>query len=298
MSSLINTACKNRKRWFLMLAIVISTSVITKAQDGALRVPAGVVAGTAASIGTNGSGSAKFYLSGPSISVKRDVELGHDIALSANEIQAAGRYVAILCSGECSSVAFFVAPAKPANLIFLVHPSRAPVSQNDVIDGVAIPYDEFRNLVLAPANVQFQWTAKGSNATSHSVQTHDGVAWFRTNSGKTAGPLQVSASINDLTSKRIVQQVASDPCSLRIKGKPSPKGVVVETDPVHDCSGNPVPDGTIVTFTAKNGNEVSFVDAPVKQDVARATLLVKGPVVVSAASGVAMGNELRLSGKD
>ena len=169
---------------------------------------------------------------------------------------------------------------------------------NDVIDGVAIPFDEFHNLVLAPATVQFQWAAKGSNATSHSVQTKDGVAWFRTNSAKTAGPLQVSATINDLTAKRVVQQVASEPCSLRIKGQPSPKGVVVETDPVHDCSGNPVPDGTIVTFTAKNGNEVSFVDAPVKQDVARATLLVKGPVVVSAASGVAMGNELRLSGKE
>ena len=50
-------------------------------------------------------------------------------------------------------------------------------------------------------------------------------------------------------------------------------------------------------FTAKNGADVSFVDAPVKQDVARATLLAEGPVVVSAASGVATGNELRLGGK-
>jgi hypothetical protein len=153
-------------------------------------------------------------------------------------------------------------------------------------------------MVMAPASVQFHWVAKGSNPTARTVQTNDGIAWFRTASGKTAGPLQVVASINDVTTKRVVQQVASEPCTLRIKGQPAAKGIIVQTEPVRDCSGNPVPDGTIVTFTAKSGTETSFVDAPVKQDVARATLLVKGPVVVSAASGVAMGNELRLNGKD
>lgn len=68
----------------------------------------------------------------------------------------------------------------------------------------------------------------------------------------------------------------------------------METDPVRDCAGNPVPDGTIVTFTARNGNEISTVDAPVKQDIARAQITASGPLVVSAASGVVMGNELRL----
>ena len=92
--------------------------------------------------------------------------------------------------------------------------------------------------------------------------------------------------------------MASDPCNLRIRGERTTKGIVVETEPVRDCSGNPVPDGTIVTFTAKNGNETSSVDAPVKQDVARATILAKGPVVISAASGVAMGNEVRIGGGD
>jgi len=299
MSSLINTVCKSPKRYpFLALAVVFSVSLFLSAQEGALRAPTGTFAGNAASIGASGNGSGTFYLIGPSVSVKRDIELGHDILLSANELQNAGRYVAIVCLSECSSIGFFVAPSKPVTLTFLVHPSRAPVSQSGVIDGVAMPFDEFHNLVLAPANVHFEWGAKDSNPISRVVQTRDGVAWFRTSSGKKAGPLQVSASIDDLTATRVVQQVASEPCSLRIKGQPTPKGVVVETDPVRDCSGNPVPDGTIVTFTAKNGDEISFVDAPVKQDVARATLLVKVPVIVSAASGVAMGNELRLSGKD
>ena len=301
MSWSINTVSKNLKRCcFAAPAVVlwICASVGAKAQEAALRAPSGAVAGAATSIGTSGSGSATLYLTGPATALKRDVQLGQDISLSPRDVRSAGRYLAIVCSPECGSVNFFVAPSKPSRLTFLVHPSRAPVGLNDVISGVAIPFDEFQNMVIAPSNIEFQLAAGGAAPTSRTVQTHDGVAWFRTNSGKTAGALQVIASWNDVSAKRVVQQVASDPCSLRIKGQPAAKGILVETEPVHDCSGNPVPDGTIVTFTAKNGNQTSFVDAPVKQDVARATLLVKGPVVVSAASGVAMGNELRLNGKE
>jgi hypothetical protein len=172
------------------------------------------------------------------------------------------------------------------------------VGVSDVISGVALPFDQFRNLVLAPAPFQFQLSAKSSAPISRSVQSRDGVAWFRTSSGKSAGPLQVSASLNGLSARRVVQQVDSVPCNLRNKGQRTAKGIIVETEPVRDCSGNPVPDGTIVTFTAKNDHDVSFVDAPVKQDIARATLLASGTVVVSAASGVASGNELRIGGKE
>lgn len=163
------------------------------------------------------------------------------------------------------------------------------------MSGVALPFDEFGNLVLAPETVQFQMSSKSNeNGNSHSVQTHAGVAWFRASSGKTAGPLQITASLNDVSARRVVQQVASEPCRLRIKGERTAKGIMVETDPVRDCSGNPVPDGTIITFTAKSGNETSTVDAPVKQDVARARIVATGSAVISAASGVVMGNELRV----
>jgi hypothetical protein len=298
MSSSINTACKSPSvHGALLRTVFIFVAMVCVAQDAPFRVPSDAVAGQGVSIATPGSGSATFYLSGPSISLKRDVQLGQNIELTAKELQSAGRYVAVLCAGSCSSSGFFVAPGKPAVLTFLVHPSRAPVAVNDVISGVALPFDQFHNLVLAPETVQFQLTPKGSAPTSRSVPTHDGVAWFRTSSGKSVGALQISASLSDLVARRVVQQVASDPCNLRIKGERTAKGIVVETEPVRDCSGNPVPDGTIVTFTAKNGDDVSFVDAPVKQDVARATLTARGPVVVSAASGVATGNELRLGGK-
>lgn len=297
MSSSINIAYRIRRAQSTVVLILSCAAIVAVAQD-APRAPSDAVAGLAASIATSGSGSATFYLSGPSVCVKREVQLGQNIELSAKQLQSAGRYIAVLCAGSCSSAGFFVAPAKPATLTFLIHPSRAPVGVNDVISGVALSFDQFQNLVLAPAMVHFQLNAKGSAPASRSVETHDGVAWFRSSSGKAAGPLQVSASLMDLVARRVVQQVAADPCNLRIKGRRTGKGIVVETEPVHDCAGNAVPDGTIVTFTARNGEDVSFVDAPVKQDVARATLLANGSVTVSAASGVASGNELRIAGKE
>jgi hypothetical protein len=273
---------------------MLCLAAVSRAQVGELRAPTGAIAGNAASITTTGSGSATFYLVGPSASLKRDVKLGEEIQLQAKELQTAGRYMGIVCTDTCSSIAFFVSPAKPASLTFLVHPSRAPVGQNGVISGVALPFDEFRNLVVSPTQVDFQLAVGGKALMSHSASTQSGVAWFRTNSGKAAGPLQILASINSVSAKRVVQQVASDPCSLHIKGQRSPKGIVVETEPVRDCAGNPVPDGTVVTFTAHGGNETSTVDAPIKQGVARAQITATGPVVISAASGVVMGNELRV----
>jgi hypothetical protein len=299
MSSSTNTVCANPKSqprlWLGTLALSLCIAGATAyAQDADLRAPSAAVAGNPASITTTGGGAATFYLVGPSIAVKRDVKLGEEIALSAKELQSAGKYVAIICSGSCRSVGFFVAPAKPVNLTFLVHPSRAPVGQRNMVSGVALPFDEFHNLVLAPAPVNFQLTGAGVAPTSHRVSTQNGVAWFHTNSGRSAGALQITASIDDLSARRVVQQVASDPCSLRIKGQRNDKGFMVETEPVRDCTGNPVPDGTIVTFTAKDAQGMDTVDAPIKKGVARAQLKGSGTVTISAASGVVMGNELRL----
>jgi hypothetical protein len=298
MSSSTNTVCKNRKvrRYALALWLgVVCLGAIGFGQDADLRAPSSAVAGKIASIATTGSGAATLYLVGPTSSLKRDVRLGDEISLPAKDLQSAGKYLAIICAASCHSVGFFVAPVQPVNLTFLVHPSRAPVGQNDVVSGVALPFDEFQNLVLAPATVNFQLTSAGLPPVSHAVATQKGVAWFRTSSGRSAGALQVTASINDVSARRVVQQVASDPCGLRIKGQRTPKGIVVETEPVRDCTGNPVPDGTIVTFTAKGGSNMSTVDAPIKQGVARAQMTTTGPVVISAASGIVMGNELRLA---
>lgn len=300
MSWLTNTACRSHRSlpyWPSLLAALVCLVAASLAQDENLRVPSAALSGQATSIATGGSGSATFYLVGPAVALRRDVQLGQDIQLSGNDIQTAGRYVAIVCSSSCSSAAFFVRAGKPSSLTFLVHPSRAPVGQPDIISGVAFPFDEFGNLILAPETVQFQLASKESSLGAHSVQTENGVAWLRSASGKSAGAVQITASLHDVIARRVVQQVASDPCRLQIKADRTAKGVEVETAPVRDCAGNPVPDGTIVTFTAKNGDEISTVDAPVKQDVARARIQAKGSIVISAASGVVMGNEVRVGGQ-
>jgi len=297
MSSSTSTACKSRSTHRFSLAVfagVVWLASVSLGQDADIRVPSTAVAGNAASIATTSSGTATFYLVGPSTSLKRDIRLGEVIALSGKELQTAGKYLAIVCRGTCRTVGFFVAPSQPQSVTFLVHPSRAPVGVNDVVSGVALPFDEFHNLILAPVTVDFQLRAKNSAPVSHQVPTQNGIAWFHTSSGRSAGALQVTASINQISARRVVQQVASDPCSLRIKGQRTAKGILVETEPVRDCTGNPVPDGTVVTFTAKDGRDTSTVDAPIKQGVARAQMTATGPVVVSAASGVVMGNELRL----
>jgi hypothetical protein len=102
------------------------------------------------------------------------------------------------------------------------------------------------------------------------------------------------ASTGDIKVRRVVRQVASSPCNLRIKAQRTTSSVVVETDPVRDCSGNVVPDGTIITFTRTDADGKSTVDAPIKQGVARARMTPSAGAVISVASGVVMGNPIRI----
>ncbi len=281
-----------RCRLLICAAVFVSASCLGQNID--IHVPSTVVAGDEATISTAGSGKATFYLLGPGVSHKNHVSLGQEIQLHSQDLRNAGAYRAIVCSNTCRSATFYVSGAKPVSLTFLVHPSRVPVSQDDAVSGVAFPFDQFHNLVLAPVPVDFRLTAGTSSLLSRTVHAQDGVGWFRTTSGRSAGALQVVATLDNISALRVVQQVASDPCNLRIAGKRTPAGILVETEPVHDCAGNSVPDGTIVTFSAAATNGKSTVDAPIKRGVARAQIATSGAVVISVASGVVMGNELRL----
>jgi hypothetical protein len=169
-----------------------------------------------------------------------------------------------------------------------------PVARNDAVSGVAFPFDQFHNLVQIPLTVNFELSAGKASILSKSVRTQDGAAWFRASSGKAAGMVQVVASLDDISAKRALQQVASDPCNLRITGGRTKNGIAVQTEPVHDCAGNPVNDGTVVTFTASGPQGKTTVDAPIKQGVARAQIPGQGAETVSVASGVVIGNELRI----
>ena len=276
------------------LALTLS-GLLAAAQE--IRVPQSVAAGSDATIATEGSGTATFYLLGPGLANKKEVSLGEDIHLAPDEVKYAGQYLAILCSANCESANFFVTAAKPASLAFLVHPSRVPARQPDAVSGVALLFDRFDNFALTPVTIDFQVKGASETLFSREIPTRDGEAWFRTSSGKSAGPVRLSASAEDLSAQRALQQVASEPCNLRIKADETAKGLEIETEPVRDCAGNPVSDGTIVTFTGTDPEGKISIDAPIKGDVARAFMNVPEPVVISAACGVAMGNELRIDQK-
>lgn len=297
MSSSINTALGNHKLWRRLagaLSIIVGLPLLAIAQGGELSPPQQVMAGHGLSIPATGSGDASFYLVGPGSTLKKTVHLGGAIELSADDTSVAGRYVAIICENTCRSAQFFVTPAPVATLALLVHPSRVSVKQSTAISGVVFPFDKFHNLVTAPASINFQLISNNATLASHAAPTQLGVAWFRATSGERAGTAKLTASLNDLSVTRVLQLVASDPCNLRINAKPAPRGILVETEPVRDCFGNTVPDGTIISFTARDPQGKSTVDTPVKQGIARANLAASGLTTISAASGVVMGNELRM----
>ena len=264
------------------------------AQAAQLQVPATVVANSPLTIPTSGSGNATFFLVGPSHVAKRQVQLGSQIKIDPAELKTAGRYLAVLSTGD--TAAFYVVAGQPTSLGFLDHPSRVPVAENDAISAVAFVMDKFHNIVLSPQTVTFQLTVKDAPPLVRSVTSRNGVAWTLVSSTRKAGAAHFDASLGNTTVNRVVQEVANDPCNLRIKAQPSPKGVLVETDPVRDCTGNPLPDGTIVSFTAVGPDGKSTVDAPIKRGVARTVIPVQHGATISVASGVVIGNEIHVGG--
>lgn len=267
------------------------------AQD--LQLPAQVNAGSGFTIPAAGSGSATLYLLGPASAVKRQVQLGQEIQIQPKEVLQAGRYLVILRhDGASQSGSFYVMPAKPASLSFLAHPSRIPVGQHGGVIGVAFIFDKWDNLVRRPETVDFSLVASNSPPVTQAVPARDGVAWIVMNSGRKAGNAKFVAALDGIEQLRVIQQVASDPCHLQIKAERNARGILVETAPVRDCSGNPVSDGTVVTFTANSAAGLSTVDVPIKKDVAQAELKIPGPATISVASGVVMGNEVKVGGQE
>ena len=260
-----------------------------------LRVPAQITAGKAATININGSGT--LYISGPGFAAKHDVSNG-DFELKPEETRAAGHYLAALKSGDGTvTEEFTIVPDQTTKIVFQARPSRVPVAQPKVISGSAFVFDQFHNLITKPVPVKFRLTVNGATALDKNAISKDGIAWTQTNSSPRAGSAQFIASVGSDDVRRVVQQVASEPCGLRMHAKQVGDTVVVETDPVRDCSGNPVPDGTIVTFTAQESNGTrDQVDARVKKGIARAELPSMIGGVITVASGVTLGNQVRIGG--
>lgn len=280
----------------LIIGVFVCLAATAFAAD--VRLPDKAVAGQDTVIGTSGSSDATLYIVGPGTAIKKQVKLGEKIQLKGDELRHAGYYqIAIKGSDADVSKELYVAPAAPEKVNFLARPSRVPVGQPKVITGTAFVFDQYENLVVAPTPVVFELSVPGSAPKIERAMTKNGVAYLQTGSGKKAGPGQFVVKIGDNSVRRVVEETASEPCNLRFKAHQEKEGLIVETDPVSDCSGNAVPDGTIVTFiSAEPGKGRSTVDARVKKGIARAVLPPVPGATISVASGVVLGNEVRWGG--
>jgi hypothetical protein len=163
----------------------------------------------------------------------------------------------------------------------------------DGITGAVYVFDSFKNLVPSPATVSFQLSNPSGGSETRTAETKYGAAWVAMDSSPKEGAAHFVARAGDASVTRIIGQVPGDPCSLKMSAKPDGKKIALETEPVRDCSGNAVPDGTIVTFTENYNGEQSTVDVPLKRGVAKVEMPAYPGANISVASGVVLGNQIR-----
>lgn len=283
--------------WLALWALVVSASAF--AQQIGMTVPPSITAGSAFPIATTGSGAATLYIVGPGQALRQTVHLGEPVSLADGVLYNAGCYLAVLRQGAASrTVQFTVAPGEqPGALSFLAEPSRLPVSTNGGISGTAYIYDAYHNLILTPVTVSFQLSHGTGAAQQQSVTSRNGVAWTRMNSSAKEGQATFTAVAGGVADKRIIYEVPGDPCNLNVHAQSKGERLLVQTDPIHDCSGNPVPDGTIVTFTETLHGMQSTADVPIKRGIASIEMPAWSGATISVASGAVAGNEIQWRGR-
>ena len=284
-----------RSRLSILLASLIwIASAQLVAQTSGLRLPKTVEAGAAFSIPSTGSGKAVLYVVGPGQVLRREVQLGEPASFASGEIHNAGHYLIVLVGGSSTqSGAFDVTSAhQPTALSLIARPSRLPVDLHDGISGVAYVFDRFQNLILQPTRVSFQLSGVAGVPQMRTVLTRYGVAWRKMDSASKEGAAQFEARVGNAEGKRVIQQVPGDPCRLRMNARASGQRMALETEPLRDCAGNAVPDGTIVTFTETYRGGEATVDVPLKRGIARTEMPIYNGATVSVATGVVLGNEI------
>jgi hypothetical protein len=283
----------------LALALVFAVIGPAMGQDNGLDMPHTVVAGTGFTIRAAGNGNGVLYIAGPAQAIRRVVQLGQPIAIAAGDLNNAGHYLVAITGGAVAQTGQLdVEPeARPAALSFLAKPSRLAVGLHNSISGAVYIFDVFQNLITDPTSVSFQLSVPSAAPQLRSVQSREGAAWTELDSATRVGNAQFVARAGPVSSTRVIQEVPGDPCGLKISARQVGDDLNVETDALRDCSGNPVTDGTVVTFSESwNGRETT-VDAPVKHGVAQAQMPAYPGARISAATGVVMGNEIRWEGQ-
>lgn len=281
------------KLWIALLAGVVAAMQLASAQNR-MTMPERIEAGTAFSIQTSGTGKAALYIVGPEQALKRDVQLGGTTDFAAGTLFSAGQYLAFLVTDSSTDQRSVdvVPAAHPADLSFLARPSRLPVSLHDGISGAVYVFDTYHNLITAPLPVSFELSNPSSNEQSRKATTRYGAAWTQMDSTAKEGADKFVVQVDGVSSTRVVQQVPGDPCGLKMNARQVGQQLDVQTDPVRDCSGNAVTDGTIVTFTENYDGTDSTVDVPLKHGIAQVKMPAHNGATISVASGVVIGNEI------
>jgi hypothetical protein len=284
-------------KWLILLLAFMSIATLSRAsaQDAGLTLPPTILAGDALQVSSSGSGNGSLYIIGFGKVLKKSIQLGTIVNLPAGTLVHSGHYVVILSStsGTNSATLDVLPSERPVKVSFQAEPSRLPVDQHNGVTGTVYIFDKFGNLIVKPAPVTFQLSTPSGPAQTDAVVAENGAAWTRMNSTAHQGDDSFIAHVEDITAKRVVQQVAGDPCQLSMSAQPSGRNLLLQTAPVRDCSGNPVPDGTIVTFSEVSHGTLSTADVPLKNGIAKAELPARSGSVLSVASGVVLGNQIR-----
>jgi len=278
----------------LISGILLAALPLAYAQEGRMRLPTTVEAGSAFSIQSSGSGKAALYIVGPGQVLKRDVQLGETASFPTGSLYNAGHYLAILVAGSSTDHGWFdVAPAnKPANLSFLARPSRLSIGLHNGISGTLYIFDVYHNLITKSMPVSFKLSIPSGAAQQRTVTANGGEATTEMDSGTKEGFAKFEAQVDGVSSTRVVEQVPGNPCGLKMSAQPAGNRIQLQTSPVRDCSGNAVPDGTIVTFTENYKGTQSTADVPLKQGIAQVELPAHPGATITVASGVVLGNEI------
>ncbi|MBV8673265.1 MAG: hypothetical protein JOZ33_07505 [Acidobacteriaceae bacterium] len=282
-------------RLTLLIGTLLASLQAVLAQSAAITVPDNLTAGSAFSIKSTGTGNAVLYIVGLGQVIRRDVGLGETVSFPPGTLYKAGRYLVILAGPSSNeSAAFDVVPGdRPAAVSFLARPSRLPVGLHDGVTGAVYVFDAYQNLITKSTPVSFELSSASGSAQVRNVVTREGAAWAAMDSSRKEGAARFTARVNGISNTRVIDQVPGDPCGLKISARQAGQKLELQTDPVRDCSGNPVSDGTIVTFTETYGASQSTVDVPLKRGIARIEMPACNGARISVASGVVMGNEIR-----
>ena len=275
-------------------AILLIATQLARAQGGTMSLPKTVEAGNAFSIQSAGNGKAVLYIVGPGQALKKDLQLGETAFFPAGSLYNAGHYLAILAAGASTDNGWFdVVPAnQPATLSFLAKPSRLPIGLHDAISGTVYIFDVYHNLITRPTPVSFKLSNPTGSVQQRTVSAHDGEASTEMDSSDKEGFAKFEAQADGVSSTRVIEQVPGNPCTLKMTARPSGNNIQLETDPVRDCSGNAVPDGTVVTFTESYHGAESTADVPLKHGIAQVEMPARNGATISVASGVVLGNEI------